>query len=314
MVNKTAPKKRNARRRAARRGPSPRAGPAFDKASLDYAALLADPCNGPLVSGPFGDGSGGVVSRFERDILINNSATDVGAALVFIPGLAQVQGSSAPITNDTGTIAFVSIGTTDMPGNNFLTSNAGQFRCLAACIQVYWPGTELNRSGIISMGQFPADIVTDAVVGTSDIRTASPYVERMPDGMSELKWRPTAYETTWQRVGNVQDTSTDWDKYTALAVSATGIPVSTGIRVRMVAVYEWIPRPGTASGLTTIHRTTVKTGSLSNILSALDRTGDWMYNGAMKAGHALTSMARGVGAITSVVNGAQRLGRLAIMG
>jgi hypothetical protein len=238
----------------------------------------------------------------------------VGAALVFIPGLATVQGTSAPITTDVTAINFANIATSDMPGYNFLSTNAGQFRCLAACIQVYWPGSELNRQGIVSVGQFPADIVTDAVVSTSDMRTASPYVERMPDGMVELKWRPTTFETTWQRVANVTDTATDWDKYTALAVSASGIPVSTGIRVRMVAVYEWIPRPGTGSGLTTIHRTTVKTGSLSNIIAALDRTGDWMYNGAMKAGHALASMARGVGAITSVANGAQRLGRLAIMG
>jgi hypothetical protein len=286
----------------------------MDRAALDYAALLADPCNGPLVSGPFGDGSGGVVSRFERDIVINNSGADTGAALVFIPALATVQGSSAAIVNDTGTITFANVATADMPGYNYLSTNAGQFRCLAACVQIYWPGSELNRQGIVSVGQFPADIVTDAVVSTSDIRTASPYVERMPDGMVELKWRPTAYETTWQRAANVTDTATDWDKYTALAVSAAGIPVSTGLRVRMVAVYEWIPRPGTGSGLTTIHRTTVKTGSLSNIIAALDRTGDWMYNGAMKAGHALASVARGVGAIASVTNGAQRLGRLAIMG
>lgn len=254
------------------------------------------------------------MSRFERDIVINNTATDVGAALAFIPGLAQAQISSAPITNDTGVITFTPLTSTDVPGFSFLTTNAGQFRCLAACIQVYWPGSELNRQGIVSLGQFPADIVTDAVVATSDIRTASPYVERMPEGMCELKWRPTAYETTWQRANNVVDTATDWDKYTAITLTAAGIPVSTGVRVRMVAVYEWIPKPGTGSGLTTIHRTTVKTGSLSNIIAALDRTGDWMYNGAMKAGHALASMARGVGAIASVTNGAQRLGRLAIMG
>lgn len=254
------------------------------------------------------------MSRFERDVVINASATDVGAALVFIPGLSQAQTSSAPITSDTGAITFSSLVGGDIPGNNFLATNAGQFRCLAACVQVYWPGTELNRQGIISLGQFPADIVTDAVVATADIRTASPYVERMPAGMAELKWRPTAYETTWQRANNVSDTSTDWDKYTALTVTAAGIPVSTGIRVRMVAVYEWVPKPGTSSGLTTIHRTTVKTGSLSNIIATLDRTGDWMYNGAMKAGHALVSMARGVGAIASLTNGAQRLGRLAIMG
>lgn len=289
-------------------------GMALDKASLDYAALLADPCNGPLVSGPFGDGSGGIVARYERDIIINNTATDVAAAFIWSPALLNAQVSSVPITNDSAAITFIPISTPDIPALSFMTTNAGHCRCLAACVQVYWPGTELNRSGIVSVGQFPSDIVTDAVVSTADLRTASPYVERMPAGMVELKWRPTAYETTWQRPGVIAETATEWDKFTSLVVSAAGIPVSTGIRVRMVGVYEWVPRPGTGSGLTTIHRTTVKTGSLSSILGALDRTGDWMYNGAMKAGHALSSLAHGVGAIASLTNGATRLGRLAITG
>lgn len=286
----------------------------MDQASLRYAQLLADPCNGPLVSGPFGDGSSGMVSRFERDIVINNSATDVGASLVFIPGLANVQVTSAPITSDSAVITYSQLTVTDIPGRGFLDTNAGQFRCLAACMQVYWPGSELNRQGIVSLGQFPADVVTDAVVSTSDLRSASTYVERMPEGMVELIWRPTAYETTWQRSGNVADTASDFDKYTALALSASGIPVSTGVRVRMVAVYEWIPRPGTGLGLVSLTKNPVQKGSLSTIIDFLDRTGDWMYNGAFKAGHALSSMARGVGAIASLTNGAARLGRLAITG
>lgn len=287
---------------------------AFDKASADYAALLADPCNGPLVSGPFGDGSGGIVARFERDMIINNSATDIGAALVYVPALQALFVSSAPITSDVGALTFISAPIADIPGYSFLSQNAGHVRCLAACVQVYWAGTELNRQGIVSVGQFPSDITTDAVVSTSDMRTASPYVERTPSGMMELKWRPTAYETTWQRPNIVAETATEWDKHTALVVSGAGLPTSTGLRVRMVAVYEWVPKPGTGSGLTTIHRNTVKTGSLSSIIAALDRTGDWMYRSAMSAGHALSSVAHGVGAITSVTNGAMRLGRLAITG
>lgn len=286
----------------------------MDEASHRYAQLLADPCNGPLVSGPFGDGSSGMVSRFERDIVINNTATDVGAALVFVPGLASVQTSSAPITSDTATITFANIAPGDTPGRVFLNTNAGSYRCLAACMQVYWPGSELNRQGIVSMGQFPADVVTDAVVATTDLRSASTYVERMPEGMVEIVWRPSAYETTWQRGDIVTDSSTDWDKYTALVASAAGIPVSTGIRVRLVAVYEWIPKPGTGLGLVSLVRNPVHKGSLANVIDFLDRTGDWMYNGAYKAGHALASMARGVGAIASLTNGATRLGRLAITG
>lgn len=285
----------------------------MDEASIRYAQLLADPCNGPLVSGPFGDGSSGMVSRFERDLIVNNSATDVAAALAFIPGLASAQ-SAGVLTSDTGVITFGSLGSTNSPGLGFLTSNAGQFRCLAACVQLYWPGTELNRQGIVSIGQFPADVVTDAVVSTSDLRSASTYVERMPAGMLELKWRPNAYETTWQRPANITDTATDWDKYTALVVSAADIPPSTGIRVRMVAVYEWIPKPGTGLGLVSLTRNPVRKGSLANVIDFLDRTGDWMYNGAFKAGHAMASVARGVGAIASLTNGAARLGRLAITG
>lgn len=309
--NKT--KARRTRRRV-RRPATTSTGFALDEAGRRYAQLLADPCNGPLVSGPFGDGSSGMVSRFERDIVINNSATDVGAALVFIPGLCEVQGTTGAVTNDVAAITFTAIASGDQPGRNFLTSNAGQFRCLAACMQVYWPGSELNRQGIVSLSQMPADVVTDAVIGTSDIRSASTYVERMPEGMVEIIWRPSAYETTWQRCNNVSDTTTDWDKYNALIMSAAGIPVSTGVRVRMVGVYEWIPKPGTGLGLVSLTRNPVHKGSLSTVIDFLDRTGDWMYNGAYKAGHALASVARGVGAIASLTNGATRLGRLAITG
>lgn len=286
----------------------------MDDASHRYAQLLADPCGGPLVSGPFGDGSSGMVSRFERDIIINNTATDVGAAIVWVPALCDALISTAPITSDTATITFGPVPSSDTPGRNFLAANAGQFRCLASCMQVYWPGTELNRQGIVSLGQFPADVAQDAVVSTSDLRSASTYVERVPEGMVELVWRPSAYETTWQRVANVVDTSTDWDKYTAMVISAAGIPVSTGVRIRIVAVYEWIPKPGTGLGLVSLTRNPVRKGSLATVIDYLDRTGDWMYNGAYKAGHALSSLARGVGAIASFTNGAARLGRLAITG
>lgn len=310
-----AKNKGKARRVRRRAGKTPVSrGVAMDEASHRYAQLLADPCGGPLVSGPFGDGSSGMVSRFERDIIINNSATDVGAAIVWVPGLCEAQISNAPITSDSATITFTPVAGTDTPGRSFLSTNAGQFRCLASCMQVYWPGTELNRQGIVSMGQFPADVVTDAVVATTDLRSSSTYVERMPEGMVELVWRPSAYETTWQRVSNVADTATDWDKYTALTASAFGIPVSTGIRVRIVAVYEWIPKPGTGLGIVSLTRNPVRKGSLSTVIDFLDRTGDWMYNGAYKAGHALASMARGAGAIASLTNGATRLGRLAITG
>lgn len=281
-------------------------------AEAQYAKLLADPCNGPLVSGPFGDGGGGFVSRFESDIIINNTLLQTCAALAFVPGEPKVFTSGTNLTIEDQVITW-SDGSAFTPGFGFLNANASQFRCLAACIQVYWPGTELNRQGIVSVGQASGEaVLTDGVLTPRELRIASTYVERTPAGMMELKWRPSEYDTMWSEFNTEREGVIPAlvGKKSAIFVSGAGLPTDVGLRVRIVAVYEWKPKMSIGSGLVVpTGYGQVKQGSLQGTLAWLDSLGDWMYSSAHTVGVTASKLAAGVGSIMSTATGAARLGR-----
>lgn len=281
----------------------------MDGAAAKYAALLADPCNGDLVPGPFGDGNGGMVCRFEKEYVINNSPTDTAAVFVFHPHTGQVAWQTTPLLNDTDPIALtVPSGSATHVGQAFLSANAGWMRCLAACVQVYYPGSELSRAGVVSLGRYPAELANDTTVSVSALRTQANYVMRTPNDVAEILWRPTEFDLTGREplsaysLNNISLNNT-----TSLVVTGAGLPVSTGLRIRVVAVYEWQPDP-----LSGFKNTIVRTPSpvrLADILARLDATGDWMSGAARSAGKAISSLAHGVASMYQLGNGAARLGR-----
>lgn len=279
-------------------------GLSLSTAGARYARLLADPCTAELVNGPFGDGLGGMVARFEKEYVINSSATDTAAFISFEPSSCVVRIANAPLTDDTTTITAVNLLTGSWPGYDFLSVNASHFRPLAACMQLYWPGSELNRQGICSLGRQPAEYFNDANLTVSRLRAQANYIRRTPADCFEIIWRPTEADLAGR------ETSTNpavGNGTTALVGTATGIPPSTGIRVRVVVVYEWMPDP--ASGFKNTVVVTPQPHRLADILAFLDRTGDWMSGTAHAAGRAISSLAGGVGSIMALGNGAARLGR-----
>lgn len=280
-------------------------GMRLSDAGVRYARLLADPCTADLVNGPFGDGFGGMVSRFEREYVINNSATDVAAFFAFTPGLGTGIIANAPITDETATITPVALLASSNPGYAFLQPNASHIRPLAACVQVYWPGSELNRQGIISMGRHASEVVNDGA-SVSSLRAQANYIQRMPADKAEIVWRPTEFDLRGQEWAATPSAGTAAGM-TSIVVTATGIPPSTGIRIRVVAVYEWMP--DAASGFKNVVVRTPTPHRLADIIAFLDRTGDWMAGTAHSAGRALSSLAGGVASIMSLGNGANRLGR-----
>lgn len=274
---------------------------------LAYARLLNDPCNAPLVHGPFGDGSGGMISRFESDFIWGASPICFNGILGFLPsGPSLYQGLTV---NDLDTVTLS--GMSGAPGSDFLNANASAYRCLAACIQLYWPGTELNRSGIVSVGCLPAELVFSTDCSSARVRTLSQFVERTPEGMVEIKWQPTTYDSMFTDAGDAASSGSGIDsklgtsRRNSLVATFSGVPSNVGMRARVVAVYEWKPRVG--SGFVTSSAAS-PAGTVSNTLRYLESTGNWMYRGAMQAQRAISSLAAGVGSIASTVNGARRIG------
>lgn len=279
---------------------------ALGDAGARYAKLLADPCSADLCNGPFGDGFGGLVARFEKEYVVNNSATDVAAFVGFTPATGVVAISTTPITDATAAITPVGLVPAANPGYLFLSSNASAVRPLAACMQIYWPGSELNRQGIVSLGRHNAEVYNDAGLSVDSLRTQANYVKRMPADVFEIVWRPTERDLMGTEWGPTIPSLTTTN-FTTLIGTATGIPVSTGMRVRIVAVYEWMPDP--ASGFKNVIVKSVQPHRLADILAALDRAGDWMSGTAHSAGRAISSLAGGVASIMSLGNGANRIGR-----
>lgn len=288
-----------------------RRGLDLDGSAARYAKLLADPCNGDLVPGPFGDGNGGMVCRFEKEYVINNSATDTCSVFAFSPMAGLVAWQTTPIVADTDTITLFASTTSSLhPGHTFLAANAGWQRCIAACVQVYYPGSELSRAGVVSLGRYPAEVINDTTSSVSALRTQANYVLRTPADMAEIVWRPTEadllgrepFQSAAITTGNMVGTNN-----TCIVVTGAGLPVNTGLRIRVVAVYEWQPDP--LSGFKATITRNPNPVRLADVLARLDAAGDWMAGTAKGAGRAIASLAHGVASMYQLGNGAARIGR-----
>jgi hypothetical protein len=266
-------------------------GNGLDSVAAKYAQLLADPCTGPLVSGPFGDGTGGIVARYEQDVIVDAFATSAASVLVFCPSALTYHYSATALTSDTtGFFPIVPGNTANHAGLVAMQAQGGTFRVLSACLQTYYPGTELTRAGITGVGQAPLGAFGGASGTTAaNMRSLANYVERTPEQSAEIVWRPSEFDLQWTQANNIDViTSSNEFRRSGLFSCSSGIPVSTGMRYRMVAVIEWVP--GVAFGQPSIIRTPTSNNTLTHVLNTLDKYGDWAYHGALAVGNTASKL------------------------
>lgn len=244
----------------------------LDAAAMEYAHLLVNPTTGPLVSGPFGDDNGGIITRFENDFVASGGSTDFNAYAAWVPGDNDVFLSAGAIASDTSNFTPVSV--LNGPGIGFLTAQSSQYRCIAASMQIFYPGSELSRSGLVAIGQVPRAVAANGPTTTAALRVALQNVVRMPSGMVEVKWRPNDYDVLWTETG-VADPSAA--KHTALTFCAAGIPANTGVRIRLVGVYQWLPKAGEGIVTPLLSGNSTR-NSYADIVRAADATGNWMFS------------------------------------
>lgn len=227
----------------------------LDAYAAAYARLLRDPCNGPLSAGCYPGAGGGIVSRFEVDFIQGTGAGETGAAGFFTPGYFNVasgqvggcvQVNNGILTNDTSTVSFTNSGS--VPGLAFLQATAKSYRCVAACLQVSWPGSELNRQGVVGLGQTVlSEALSGAVNNTSVLRTLASHVGRMPADVMEIALRPTTANERWIDPTisyTLAQAQSIWGDSPSLFWTAAGMTATIGLRVRLVTVVEWIPQLG----------------------------------------------------------------------
>lgn len=277
----------------------------LDAAAAAYARLLVDPCNAPLTYPVYGGSDGSYLVRCESYFNAGVGASDTAHVLSWAPGCV---GSSETIaTNDksllvgsgpssTGSMTLTALGP-QSPGQSWLRNNASSYRAVAACISVIYPGSELNRSGIMGFGCVSAAVLGEKFfdnqpVTAVDTLTTLPSATKTPDGVVEINWRPSDNDSLFH---NPDDSASDelTARKNAIVVAATGLPPGVGLTYKLTAVYEYKPKYGT--GIVQPTRTVRSTNTLTEVLNWLNGVAGnpWVRQGAAAmAQHAMSRMQR----------------------
>jgi len=256
-----------------------RAGVALDAAARSYGRLLADPCYQRTVQPLYNSGGTGQLVRVESDFILGAEATSVGAALIFTPGIINATTGSCGViipttvvNSDTASITWSSA-FTRCPGVG-MAAMFGSVRAVAACIQMQYVGSEQTRAGVFSMAQMSRG-ACGLFTTVADIRSSSERVLRVPDGVVEMRWTPTGDSDTFNTVGGTG--LGNESALPSLIVTASGIPSSTGIRVRLVQVLEWSPKPGSGADSNSV--STASDNTLGQVLRYMESTAPtWRFD------------------------------------
>jgi len=271
----------------------------LDEQARAWSALLADPCHGPLTHPIYPGSDGGALIRVENEYTLGDGAAETAMGVLWLPGhpgtdSIRSKGAAASTTN-----AAFADGSVNSPGYTFLRANATNARCVAACAQVYWPGSELNRQGFLSGGCIGGGTFTDAsAVGITidNLRTMCDTRTRMPDGCMEIRWAPSVGDTAWVDPSEGTSVGSNINQRTCIALAATGLPVATGVRIRLIAVYEYTPKYNLGVAVPYNSRA-ISRSSFDDVINYLDRTmPNWrsrITNGAAAAAYAVFSRVRG---------------------
>lgn len=281
---------------------------------MSYAKLLDDPCGGQLVNPVYPGADGGYLNRYEVDFqlssLYDNAQTN--SALVFAPGL--ISNTNNNVTSVTGNNSLMALGLSSeaanvitdsylsgfyarlpgdtQPGYNSLIAFSEAVRPVSACLQVMYTGTELNRQGIVAMGRCNAGSVLSASAGTlrnSGIRQLCDTVIRTPETMLEYKWSPCSGDMLYGDPSVISGLR-EAERKNAIILSVSGVPLSD-IRIRMVVVYEWQPRPGYGIINAQTNRSR-STNTIDQILNYLDAAGRWWCGGGAQFFYNLAKVSR----------------------
>lgn len=278
---KTAPKKKGNKglRQAVSRG--------LDRAAVAYAKLLTDPCNAPLAHPVYGGADGSYLIKAEAIITLGSSAGATCGAFQWTPG-AMGQNNLEFTAGETGSpsTSFASAGFALAPGKTYLGANATAMRCVAACATVTYPGTELNRSGMIHYGHCPGGVFNAGAGYTVDqLAPVVQHSERTPSNVVEVLWVPSSNDMLW-RDPSTNATTQEVERKNAILVAWRGLPAATGLTIKLTAVYEYKPQVGL--GITTPSMSDTSTNDLQEVLAWLRAQGEaFVRTSAMSAASGL---------------------------
>lgn len=242
--------------------------PGFDAAAKQYAKLLLDPCNAPLVH-PIGCPTGGILVRAQSITSLGGAGFTAGV-LHWTPGAIGLNSvellASSVADQNTATLMTVSGAT---PGKNFLASNASAVRCVAACARIMWDGAESARAGRVAYGNTVGGFLDAGSTTTpGNVVPNLETMERMPQTKAEIRWCPNEFDLALTDPTIATNVS-EKDRRSAITISAVNFPAGSFVVIELTAVYEYLP--ATASGIALNTRSTTRSSNTFNqVLTAIN--------------------------------------------
>jgi hypothetical protein len=291
------------------KAPKARAGPALDEGARKYAALIADPCNAPLVNPVYAGGEGGYLTRTE--VIFTQGG--VAGAFMWTPGAVGSTSSEVIGFNAAGGGTATAVTTYgSSPGKTFLNNTASVCRPVAACLKLTFLGSESSRSGRVSFGHASGGLMDIGETPTSDqIAQTLSYTSRTPAEGVELIWKPNDADQMFTDP-NATTLASEKDRKASLVVAWDGLPAINGWCFHLTCVWEWQPRQAQGISNPTLNKS-VSNNSLDHVVNALIRGGFQFANavgigmGSGAVNSAAGIMGRAYGLMSSRVTQVPRL-------
>ncbi|APG76236.1 hypothetical protein 2 [Changjiang tombus-like virus 12] len=262
-----APRMRNAP--LAVRAPRPRMVSNEEK----LLKLIMDPCGAEMAHG-YALSTEGVVQRFTQ-YFTPTATTETSFAYAINPAYYGPGGVNQVLGTGTGAIGTAI--SAPLPGQTFVDANADTVSTLAACVEVLYTGTVVNRKGYIAVAQGPSEqiysTITTPTVTFNGLVTLSNAVAPVPSAAVSVKWTPPVANF----IGSASAIETD-SHYQSNSILVTAVGVNPNdFVVRVTVVYEYAPKVGLGMPLARATRVT-PVGVGERITSTLDRMGHWWHN------------------------------------
>lgn len=260
-------------------------GPKLDAPALAHARLIADPCKAKLVNPVYSGGEGGYLVRTDSWSTFGIGVGVTAGLFHWTPGYMCSTGQELLYTNSVNSAtADPATILTNAPGKLFLPSNAGQARCVAACIKIQFTGAESVRAGRIHLGHTSGGLITPLATYTVDsVANSLSSFMRTPPTEVELLWKPNDRDQLFFQPSVAYDAK-DRDGRSALTVAFADLPANVGLTIQMVAVYEWQPRTNQGVGTPEGSRARSE-NTVDQVINFLEDRGEKFLKTAFDAGN-----------------------------
>lgn len=262
----------------------------YDAAAVAYARLLTDPCRAALAHPVYPGASGGYLTRFSQYFTYNTGASDTTGYIHFTPGAISADNTDLIVYSGAGAALAATAQGALLGGRSFLSGNASAVRCVAACVNVVYSGSEVDRSGRIHYGLTNGSLVdAGQTVAPGDVFASMENMMRTPTNIIEVAWKPNDWDSNFVDP-TASMSALHKDKASSITIGWVGLKASVPMTFRITAVYEWQPRIATGISMVTNSHSGSR-NTLNDVIEMVERASrnPWVRS----VGEAMTNMYRG---------------------